>query len=137
MASVSRPTVDSYAARKPYSTVVLPPITDPVALLGPDTTALRLEPATVTALTAAGISAFPAVVGPVGDPALAGRYDVITGRAAGASGEAMATASALNLEHMCAQGRFREADESMVEVIAAIDELKPLFQEQLDRARRC
>ncbi|MHB1234825.1 MAG: ABC transporter permease family protein, partial [Microbacteriaceae bacterium] len=50
----------------------------------------------VTVTTRTGVAVLPAVEGRPWDPALAGRYDLVAGRAPAAAGEVMATASALH-----------------------------------------
>lgn len=71
------------------------PIEDATGLLPPGTTALRIQAATVFARTAAGVGAMSAIVGPAGDAAFAGRYDVVEGRAPANAREALVTRSAL------------------------------------------
>ncbi len=72
------------------------PITDPASFLPSGTTVIRIDQATVAARTSAGVAPISAIVGPVGDAAFAGRYDVVAGRAATGPTEAMATAGALD-----------------------------------------
>lgn len=72
------------------------PITDPTPFLPSGTTVLRIDEATVAARTSSGVAPISAIVGPVGDAAFAGRYDVVAGRAATGATEAMATAGALD-----------------------------------------
>ncbi|WP_311255868.1 FtsX-like permease family protein [Microbacterium sp. ARD32] len=71
------------------------PLQDITSLLPPGTAALRLQQATVIARTAAGIASMSALVGPAGDSAFTGRYDVVQGRAAASDDEALVTRSAL------------------------------------------
>lgn len=72
------------------------PIDDVVPLLPAGTATLRIEPATVFISTKAGTASVSALVGPAGDPALAGRYDVVEGRAPANEGEVLVTRSTLD-----------------------------------------
>lgn len=74
---------------------VLPAVDDATAYLPAATMALRIQQAMVIMRTAAGVASVSALVGPAGDPAFAGRYDVTEGRAPAAADEVLVTASVL------------------------------------------
>jgi ABC-type lipoprotein release transport system permease subunit len=85
--------------RKPDASSPVNPVEEPLQdvtdLLPTDAEVLRIQPATIIAHTAAGVASMAALLGPAGDPAFAGRYDVVQGRAAASDDEALVTRSVL------------------------------------------
>ncbi|MFE6734153.1 FtsX-like permease family protein [Microbacterium sp. NPDC057650] len=72
------------------------PLDDVAPLLPAGTVTLRIDPATVFISTKAGTASVSALVGPAGDPAFAGRYDVVAGRSPANAGEVLVTRSTLD-----------------------------------------
>ncbi|UJP11448.1 hypothetical protein L2X99_08070 [Microbacterium sp. KUDC0406] len=72
------------------------PLDDVVPLLPAGTPTLRIDAATVFMKTTAGVASVSALVGPAGDPAFVGRYDVVQGHAPSNEHEVLVTQSALD-----------------------------------------
>ena len=71
------------------------PLRDPLALMPRGTETIEIGAGRATALTPRGVGSFSAVVGDAWDPALAGRYELISGSVPGSPDEAMVSPGAL------------------------------------------